>query len=68
MAFMCSFLSLTIYRCLIKITESEFSRRKTEEKIEKMLLFCFFRCFLQKPEKENSDIESLWAGYLSVIV
>lgn len=52
MAFMCSFLSLTIYRCLIKITESEFSRRKTEEKIEKLLLF-FFLLFFTKTWKRK---------------
>lgn len=52
MAFMCTFLSLTIYRCLIKITESEFSRRKTEEKIEKLLLFFFFVVFYKNLKKK----------------
>lgn len=46
MAFMCSFLSLTIYKCLIRITESEFSKNKSEENMKRSC------CFSTKPEKK----------------
>lgn len=50
-AFMCSFLSLTIYRCLIKITESEFSRRKNENMTRSCCFVSFF-FFFTEPEKK----------------